>query len=261
MNSSRSKLSHAAFAGLSFFACTAVWLGCGGSSATTAATPDAGIPTAEAGTTPEAGSSTDSGIADASTKPDASITGPYLDIQFGNCPALAACGGDPKGLFKVTAGCVDDTIFAGAKMQCPGLTVTNPKFQARGSVLADATTITRKTDVKFTATFGIPKACKDGIGAGTTCADVATAIMLGAGLDMAMCTDAMAPAPAGDCTCDVGSTTLDNTTDMYTTAGNVLTTGSGATARTYDYCVMGSEVKYHETTAKTALPALFTLTK
>lgn len=259
MHSSRSKLSHAAFAGLSLFACTAVWAGCGGSSASTGTTPDASAPAPEAGATPEAGSSTDSGVADASTKPDASITGPYLDFQFGSCPALAACGGDPTGLFKVTSGCVDDTIFAGAKMQCPGLTVTNPKFQARGTILANATTITRKTDVKFTATFGIPKACKDGIGAGTTCADVATAIMLGAGLDMATCTDAAGA--TGDCTCDVGSTTLDNTTDMYTTAGNVLTTGSGATARTYDYCVMGGEVKYKETTAKTAVPALFTLTK
>jgi hypothetical protein len=65
----------------------------------------------------------------------------------------------------------------------------------------------------------------------------------------------------GDCTCDVGNTTLDSTTDMYTTAGNVLTTGSGTAARTYDYCVMGSEVKSKETTAKTAIPALFTLTK
>jgi hypothetical protein len=133
--------------------------------------------------------------------------------------------------------------------------VTNPKFQARGTVLADATTISRKTDVKFTATFGVPKACKDGIGAGTTCADVGTAIMLGAGLDMATCTDAVGG--AGDCTCDVGSTMLDSTTDMYTTSGNVLTAG----ARTYDYCVMGSSIEYKETTAKTAVPAVFTLTK
>jgi hypothetical protein len=264
MSSKFSRLATAAtasLAGLSVFAGTALWIGCGGSSATTASTtPDSGGVTTEAGSGTEAGTANEAGT-DAATKPDASITGPYLDIQFGSCPALTACGGDPKGLFKVTAGCVDDTIFAGAKMQCPGLTVTNPKFQARGTVLADATTITRKTDVKFTATFGIPKVCKDGIGAGTTCADVATAIMLGAGLDMATCTDAAAPAPAGDCTCDVGNTTLDNTTDMYTTAGNVLTTGSGTTSRTYDYCVMGSEVKYKQTTAKTAIPALFTLTK
>lgn len=255
----RSKLSHVAFAGVSLFACAAVWVGCGGSSASTGTTPDGGGVTTEAGTTPEGGTITDSGTPDTSTKPDAAITGPYLDFQFGNCPAFTACGGDPTGLWKVTGGCVDDTIFAGAKMQCPGLTVTNPVFQARGTVLADATTITRKTDVKFTATFAVPKACKDGIGAGTTCADVGTAIMLGAGLMMATCTDAVGG--AGDCTCEVGDTTLDNTTDMYTTAGNVLTTGTGTAARTFDYCVMGSEIKYKETTAKTAVPAQFTLSK
>jgi hypothetical protein len=113
--------------------------------------------------------------------------------------------------------------------------------------------------VKFTATFGVPKACKDGIGAGTTCTDVGTAIMLGAGLDMATCTDAAGG--AGDCTCEVGSTALDDTADTYTTAGNVLTIGTGASARTYDYCVMGTEIKFKETTAKAAIPALFTLAK
>jgi hypothetical protein len=254
----RSKLSPVAIAAVSLFACAAVWVGCGGDSATTGTVTDAGNPTAETGPTNEGGAGTDSGPSDSSTMPDASITGPYLDIQFGSCPALTACGGDPTGLWKVTGGCVDDTVFDAAKAQCMGLTATNVKFQARGTVVADATTIQRKTDVKFTATFAIPAACKNANPIGMTCAAAAQGIKLAGGLDTATCTDDTA---TGGCTCDVGSTTLDSTSDAYTTSGNVLTTGAGTTARTYDYCVMGSEIKYKETTAKTAIPALFTLSK
>lgn len=251
-----SKLSHVALAGISVFACTAAWIGCGGSSEGTPTTgADSGGVTTEAGPSSEGGPAIEAGT-DASTKPDAAITGPYLDIQFGNCPTLTACGGDPKGLWKVTAGCVDDTVFDGAKMQCPTLTVTNPQFKARGTVYADATTISRNTDVKFTAKFGVPAACATPVG---SCATVAMAIKLGAGLDTATCTDD--PATPMACICDVGNTTITNTSDTYTTAGNVLTTGTGTTARTFDYCVMGSEIKYKETTAKTAIPALFTLSK
>ncbi|MDB5213590.1 MAG: hypothetical protein JWO86_1517 [Myxococcaceae bacterium] len=252
-----SKLSHVAMAGVSMVACAAMWIGCGGSSATTTPPVDAGGgTTTEAGSNAEGGTTTDAGTQDSSTAPDASITGPYLDIQFGSCPTLAACGGDPKGLWTVTGGCIDDTIFDAAKMQCPTLTVSNVKFQARGTVLADATTIARKTDVKFTATFLIPSGCKPmGV---TMCSQLDPLVKLGGGLDTAACTDA---ATAGDCTCNVGNTTIDSTSDAYTTSANVLTTGAGSTARTYDYCVAGSEIKYKETTAKTAIPALFTLTK
>ena len=255
-----SKLSHVAMAGVSMVACAAVWIGCGGSSATSTPTPDGGTSlNPEAGATGEGGTVTDGGTTtDASTKPDASITGPYLDIQFGMCPPLAACGGDPKGLWTVTGGCVEDTIFDAAKMQCPGLTAHNVKFQARGTVLADATTIARKTDVKFTATFAIPKACKDGNPLGATCMAAEQGIKLGGGLDTATCVD---DAATMGCTCNVGNTTIDSTSDAYTTSGNVLTTGAGTTARTFDYCVAGNEIKYKETTAKTAIPAQFTLTK
>ncbi len=234
--------------GSTVLVCSAAWMGCGGSSSSGPGTADGGTGS-EGGTGVEGGTSeagTDAG-ADSATAVE--ITGGFIDIQYKNCTPLVACGGDVKGLWRVTSGCVPDGAFASAKQQCPGLTESNVKFQARGVVFADATKITRKTEVKFTATLAVPKTCKDAIG---TCADVATAVKF-TGLATATCTDVAADS---SCTCDVGDSTTDNTTDKYTTAGNTLTSG----ARTFDYCVKGNDIEYQETTAK-AVPALFTLTK
>ena len=235
--------------GATVLVCSAAWMGCGGSSSSEPGTGDAGTGS-EGGTRSEGGTGSEGGT-DAGTDSAAAveITGPFVDIQYKNCTPLVACGGDVKGLWRVTAGCVPDGVFASAKQQCPGLTESNVKFQARGVVFADAAKITRKTEVKFTATLAVPKTCKDAIG---TCADVATAVKF-TGLSSATCTDVVAD---GSCTCDVGDSTSDNTTDAYTTAGNTLTSG----VRTFDYCVKGNDIEYQETTAK-AVPALLTLTK
>ena len=233
--------------GASVLVCSGLWMGCSSGSTVGAGTTDGGPTGTEGGTTDSGtGTGTDAGADSAATAVE--ITGPLLDIQYKGCTPLAACGGDVKGLWRITSGCVDDASFAAAKQQCPGLTESNVKFQARGVVFADAAKVTRKTEVKFTATLAVPAACKTAIG---TCADVGTAIKF-TGLDTATCTDAA----GGGCSCDVGSQTTESTSDTYTTAGNTLTSG----ARTFDYCVAGSEIKYKETTAK-AVPAVFTLTK
>lgn len=235
--------------GATVIACSAWWMGCSSGSTVGAGTTDGGPTTGSEGGTTEGGS-TEGGTTDAGTDSatDVAITGPFIDLQYKNCTPLAACGGDVKGLWRLTGGCVSDGAFAAAKQQCAGLTESNVKFQARGVVFADATNITRKTEVKFTATLSVPSVCKNAIG---TCADTATAIKF-TGLANATCTDNA----GGGCDCDVGDQTTENTNDTYTTAGNTLTSG----ARTFDYCVAGSEIKYEETTAK-AVPAVFTLSK
>lgn len=235
---------------------SAWWMGCGGTSSGTDTAADAGGAGSDSGTGSETSSGSEGGSdGGADTSVDIAITGPFIDLQYQACTPLAACGGDVTGLWRLTSGCVDQGAFDAAKAQCPGIVESNVKFQARGVVFADAAKITRKTEVKFTASLAVPKSCKDAnplAGGVPTCKDLEAAIKF-TGIATATCTDVVAD---GSCTCDVADQTTDNTTDAYTTAGNTLTSG----ARTFDYCVAGSEIKYKETTAK-AVPAIFTLTK
>jgi hypothetical protein len=244
----KSKLSRGALPSVTLVACAAWWIGCGGTSVSGGDVSDGGGP-GEGGSS-ETGASPDGGNDAPAEGVDAAITGPFVDIQYKNCATFAACGGDPKGLWHVTGGCVPDGAFAAAKAQCPGLTESNVMFQARGTIYADGTNVTRNTEVKFTASLFVPKVCKDMVG--TMCSDLDAIIKLG-GIGNATCKNA---ATAGDCTCDVSDSTKDSTADTYTTAGNTLTSGG----RTYDYCVAGNKIEYKETTAK-SVPAVFALAK
>lgn len=241
--------------GVCFVASALLWTGCSGG------TTQNDIP--DGGGTPE-GSSNDSGptsdAAPADTGTDSAappLTGPFIDIKYGaaSCPAFTACGGDPKGMWTLKDGCVTEKVFDGAKAQCNGLTESDVKFQARGYVLVDATSATQKTEVKFSAKLAVPSGCK-GL-AGGVCANLATLLQTLGGLDTATCVD---DAGTGGCTCDVGDTITDTTTDTYTTSGNTLTTGSGGSARTWDYCVASPQLSLKETT-QDAVPALFILQK
>jgi hypothetical protein len=236
-------------------ACTAWWTGCSGSSADGVTTADAGGGGTDGSTAADGGGSDGSSAADAAkdTGVDAALTGAFATITYGSCPTFTACGGDVKGTWNVSGGCVSSDLFKAAKQQCPGIVESNVVFQARGYVTADATTVTRNTEVKFTAKLAIPSNCKAAVGA---CATVGSALVF-AGLKTATCTD---DAGTGGCNCDVGDTIADTSSDAYVTAGNTLTTGSSTSARTFDYCVAGSKLSYIETTAK-AIPVTFELTK
>lgn len=247
----KSKLSRGALVGVSCVALAASWIGCGGTSATSTDAPEGGTPTGEGGTS-EAGLGSETGTDAAVEGVDASITGPFLPVQYKNCPTFTACGGDVKGLWHLTGGCVSEGAFDAAKMQCPGLVESDVVFEARGTIYADAKNVTRNTEVKFSAKLAVPEACKLNNPVGMTCADADAAIKF-AGFDTATCVDA---ANNKDCVCTVSSTNKDATNDTYTTSGNTLTSG----AQTFDYCVAGNKIEYKETTAK-AIPAVFALTK
>jgi hypothetical protein len=248
------------------FAGFASWLGCsnGSSAGDQPANDDAGGVTLGPGN----GAPADAGATDSASqikdadRPDIDVTGPFYDLQYGNCPPVSACGGDLTGVWTLTGGCVDDTVFDTAKAQCPDLTSSDVKFTARGQVAAVGTGITRGTEAHFTANLQVPEICKldnplaavPGYG---TCADLDLAITLGAGLKSASCKDAKTG--GGGCDCEVANDLSEYTSADYTTAGNVLTTGTGTAERTFDYCVANGGLTYKETTAGSAIPASFTL--
>ena len=93
---------------------------------------------------------------------------------------------------------------------------------------------------------------------GQTCANIGTALTLLAGLESATCIDTV---PAGEgCNCDVADQQKDSVAaESYTKAGGVLTTGTGTTQRTFDYCVATNVFTYRETTAKAPIPATITM--
>lgn len=264
----KSKLARICLA-VSVAAFVAWWTGCSSDGSTEANGNDGGPvgPGAEAGgpgeheggtTTKEAG--TPDAAKDAPVD-SASPLGPFVDIPYGaaSCPAFTPCGGDPKGSWKVTGGCVTEAVLAEAKAKCAGLVESDVKFRARGTVVTDAVKVTRDTEVEYTAKLAIPPECKPTQAPLNTCAAVGSGLVFYAGLDTATCTD---DAATGGCNCDVADSFSDASSDTYTTSTSTLTTGSGNTERTFDYCVngAGTELAYQETTAQ-AIPALFVLTK
>lgn len=241
-------------------ACATWWTGCSSDSGSTAEpTDDSGTGEgggAEASTSEGGAKDGGADVTADSSKVDSSNGGAFVPITYGaaSCPALVPCGGDEKGLWNITGGCVTEAIFDQAKGICPTLVEKDVKFEARGSVNADGANIERKVEIKFSASFDVPVECKSANPIGTTCKAAESALKLG-GLKTATCTDAAA---GGGCVCDVTNELSESTQDTYTTAGNTLT--SANPTRTFDYCVDGAKITYKETTAD-AVPAIFVLTK
>lgn len=239
-----------------------MWFGC---SSTEEAPPATTTPDAGGGAETGTGSDTGPGpTTDGSTKTDGSSTtdsgptidppsGPFVDLTYGSCPALAGCGGDPIGRWNVTGGCVDESVFAQATEACPAIVISDVKFQGRGYVDANATTITRATEVKVTGKFNVPESCKMVVG---TCATIGAALQALAGIDTATCADD----GAGGCDCAIADTRLESSSNGYTTSGTTLTT-TASTPQTYEYCVDTNKVSYQETTGGKVQPYVVELTK
>lgn len=235
--------------------CATWWTGCGGTSDSTPSTTDAGG-SSEGGSN-EGGSDAGGGTdAAADAKLDTTITGPFVALTYGTCVALAKCESSPIGTWKITGGCVSDTVFDTLKTQsmCPTLTISDVKFEARGVVSANAVQIASSAELKFAAKAFIPESCKQGA---FTCPQIGTALVSVGGLKTATCADSTGTAAGCDCSV-TGETKNTQTADSYKTAAGVLTTGGG---RTYDYCATGSLLKYRETTNGTQVPATLELTK
>ena len=239
--------------GLGIWSCVIVWVGCGGSEATA---PGGVIADSGSDSTPVVDSSKPDTSAPVDAKPDGFIDAPEVALTFGTCPTFTPCGGDEKGSWKVSGGCLSDSFLAGVEDACAGFTTSNETIKAKGIVTADGTNITRRTEVTLTAKAFIPFSCAPP--SFQNCSAIAAGAQFQYGFSKATC----APNQANDgCNCDVERTASEDSTGTYTASGNTITTGSGDT---FDYCVAGNKLTDTQTNGtgnQKPLPLYIELTK
>lgn len=239
--------------GLGIWSCVVVWIGCGGSEATA---PGGVVADSGSDSAPVVDSSKPDTNAPAADAKPTGIDAPEVSLTFGTCPAFTPCGGDEKGSWKISGGCLSDSFLAGVEDACAGFTTTNEAIKAKGIVTADGANITRRTEVTLTAKAFIPFSCApQGF---QTCSAIAAGAQFQYGFSKATCT----PTANNDgCNCDVEKTQSENSTGTYTTSGNTITTGSNDT---FDYCVAGNKLTYTQTNGtgnQKPLPLYIELTK
>jgi hypothetical protein len=236
--------------GIIFWA-LAAWAGCTRSSPGRADGTDAGDG-AEAGESLEAGTdSTDGGDGGRDAGKDGNIDAPEIELTYGACADVTPCGGDPKGTWRYSAGCIRSAVFANAKAQCPLLAESNVKARMRGVVTITDTGLDRNAAVDFSATLTIPDTCTQGFGCAAVPLLLTQPAPVGPGFDTATCTGTTT------CTCEVAKHFTDQVTTTYTQSGSTLTTGA---SETFAVCVDGAKLSYSETT-KDAFPATYELTR
>lgn len=237
--------------GVSLF--TIVWLGCGGSESGSPGNTTPADGGKESSSPADTGASDSGGGGKKDVAFDGNIDAPEVTLTFGTCPTFTPCGGDEKGSWKVTGGCLSDAVLADAKNQCPGFTTSDEVIKAKGIFELDGTNVTRQVQVKISAKAHIPGACT----MGNDCSLVALGAQAQLGFDKVTCTAQAADAGNG-CDCDISKTQQQVTSDTYTKDGNTITTGSGDT---YDYCVAGSKLTYQDTTGQDPYPLFIELGK
>jgi len=237
--------------GVSLF--TVVWLGCGGSESSSPGNTTPGDGGKETSSPADTGPTDSGGGGKKDVAFDGNIDAPEVTLTFGTCPAFTPCGGDEKGSWKVTGGCLSDDVLKDAKTQCPGFTTSNEVIKAKGLFDLDGTNVVQEVQVKISAKAHIPASCASQ--AGGDCSLVALGAQAQLGFDKVTCVTA----DGGDgCDCDLLKTQQQVTSDTYTKDGNTITTGSG---NTYDYCVAGSKLTYQDTTAQDPYPLFIELGK
>lgn len=218
------------------FAGWVVAVGCGGEAeAIPAASADGGDTDATTGATKDGAPTTneDAGgtqIRDAAAR-DANIDAPEVDLTFGTCPDFTACGGNVVGEWKMTGGCISDSLLDQAEQYCTGFAVKSSAVKGKGILNATATNIARKFLV--TADLSVSAPCPGTIALVGGCAGLASTIL---GLNDAITSASCTPATVG-CDCDIKAEFFQENAAPYTTNGNTLTSGE-----VYDYCVAGSEL-------------------
>jgi hypothetical protein len=162
------------------------------------------------------------------------------------CPAVAPCGGDITGTWKLASDCgvgtgtVDEqagcTVYVSAAVSSASGTFT---FNADGTYTAEAS-------LSENDTFTFSSACFSSGGAAGTCAQVASALgteVMPTGPETTLSAWTCSPELEA-CACGVSlQVSNDTASGTYSTAGNALTaTPSTATATTTGYCVQGSNL-------------------
>lgn len=167
------------------------------------------------------------------------------------CPTFVPCGGELSGSWCYTGVCIEEREFQEAASPCP---VTLRDFS--GSIVGRVEFLSgmmlhRQTSAHVEGTIVVPSLCLLG---GSTCADIQMTAQDALGPDaMVVCN----PNASGGCDCDVVLDSNVDTTDTYSTLGTRITTGSGASERTFDYCVdPGVSLRFRETTSGGAEPGV-----
>lgn len=232
-----------------------VWTGCSGSEEGSPATPadDGGAGNDDADDPP---GGDDAGGGEAGPEPEPP---PTVNIDYGQCPAFNACGGDVKGRWTVSGGCLGDDAFSDLKQGgCAAVTEHDVVITAAGVLEVGDTSLRRKTSIDLSATLEIPQACLDDLQVPTCLlAEFGLTTPLGGGeapFDTAKCDDLA----DGGCSCEVTKAVIEDVESDYTASGNTVTTTQPT--RTFDYCVSGDTSTFQETTAG-SLPLIVKLAK
>ena len=135
----------------------------------------------------------------------------------GACPTFTACGGNPKGTWLVSGGCVSDELVQTAQAQCAGLTVKDGSVvvKAKGSLVVSASSIERRTQFSVAATINIPQDCASQAGGNCALVGLFLKSAAGGGFDSATCTSD----GSGGCDCAIGTQVQDVGTSSYTQSG------------------------------------------
>lgn len=226
-------------AALAVLGASVAWVGCSGSNATTAPPSDDG------GTTVEAGGGADVD-GDSGSLDGRDATTDDVPITYGECSEFSKCGGDIRGEWTVSGGCVRQDAFDAAKAGCPGFTESDVSIFANGTLVATSTVVERTLTVKFSATFLIPTSCAP-IPV-NDCSLIAAALQAGAtGVPGVPKFDSATCVGVNDaCDCDVSVSITEQRSDTYTATDGVITTEDPT--RTFEYCAEEGRTTYLETT-------------
>lgn len=175
-----------------------------------------------------------------------------VTITFsGSCPAFTPCTSDPTGAWSYTEACLDATNpFPAVGTLCPTASWSNLAGTTVGGITVNATTVRRKFDSTITGRLTVPQTC---VLAAGSCSNLETALR--------NLFTTVACTGTTTCVCDVSRADAVDMIAASTFSGSTLTTDPGTSnARTYEYCVTGSTLRYRETTAN-ADTGRYTLTR
>ena len=159
----------------------------------------------------------------------------------GSCGKVAACGGDIVGTWNITDSCASITS-APTIMGCPNATAQNAMVTASGtSTFNSDGTYTSDLTESASETVVIPMSCLMAGGMTVTCDQLSAALnvaVMGDAGTTASCTTS-----GSSCNCAIGgSGRSTHRMGTYSVSGNTITTMSGGTTSSADFCVQGSEL-------------------
>ena len=177
-----------------------------------------------------------------------SATGSITVVTDEGC-AASDCGGNLAGRWAFSGGCYD---AAWLLLSCPEATYTLTS-SVTGGISFEGGQLSRELTATTSGTVLIPPDCLRG----TVGCDTPEAAL--PALDWISTAECTAITDTG-CECEVTGEYHDSDTVTYSSSGSTYTTGSGQTARTFQYCVEARRLRYMETTPG-GLPVTFELEK